>query len=555
MANTLKFGDGKWGAKKDSILAYNDENANFKPLPFTTSRSSTATRINKAGLIEKVENGIPRVDYLGNTKGAMLLEPQSTNLIQYSEAFGTTYWTKSGATIEGDPTTAGSELITNISRNSNFSSGATDWASAGNHTASVVGNELQVVASGSGINSSNATTLLATNFVNSLKNNVTYKYTFSARASSGTPTLTFRMPAEIGPNTTNVVLSTLMQTFTIYGTRLNLDNAFFSLNSAGTFYIDNISMKEVKGFVSPSADTLLGAFKLVENSSNSVHTIRSQETTVSGVAHTFSLLAKADGRDFIKMRLENAGVGSGQANVWFDVKNGVVGTIGSGTAKIELISDGWYRCSITGTTNGTSYLSRVYLADANGSDSYTGNGTSGVYIFGAQLEQKPYSTSYIPNYGESAGVTRLKDTCIQTPISGIIGQTEGVLYCEVNIKSGYDTNNLMVTLSDTSAKQIYINRSNGKLEFFISNSLTYLAPSVLTNGIHKLALAYKQDDFAVAIDGVIAYTDTIGNVPTCNKINVGSHFNENLPFNDRINDLKLYNTRLSNSELQALTTI
>ena len=44
MANTLKFGDGKWGAKKDSILAYNDEKANFKPLPVTTSRSSTATR-------------------------------------------------------------------------------------------------------------------------------------------------------------------------------------------------------------------------------------------------------------------------------------------------------------------------------------------------------------------------------------------------------------------------------------------------------------------------------------------------------------------------------
>ena len=81
MANTLKFGNENWATKKDSILAYNDENANFKPLPFTTSRASTATRVNKAGLLETVASGIPRVDYLGNTKGAYLLEPRSTNLV------------------------------------------------------------------------------------------------------------------------------------------------------------------------------------------------------------------------------------------------------------------------------------------------------------------------------------------------------------------------------------------------------------------------------------------------------------------------------------------
>ena len=81
MANSMKFGNGQWATKEDSILAYNDENANFKPLPFTTSRASTATRVNKAGLLETVASGIPRVDYLGNTKGAYLLEPRSTNLV------------------------------------------------------------------------------------------------------------------------------------------------------------------------------------------------------------------------------------------------------------------------------------------------------------------------------------------------------------------------------------------------------------------------------------------------------------------------------------------
>ena len=94
MANTLKFGNENWATKKDSILAYNDENANFKPLPFVTSRASTATRVNKAGLLETVASGVPRVDYLDNSKGSYLLEPQSTNLLTYSNDFSNISWDK-----------------------------------------------------------------------------------------------------------------------------------------------------------------------------------------------------------------------------------------------------------------------------------------------------------------------------------------------------------------------------------------------------------------------------------------------------------------------------
>ena len=91
MANTLKFGNGEWYGKKDTILAYNDENSNYKPLPFNFSRASKATVINKDGLIEEVGSGQPRIDFKDNTKGALLLEPQRTNLITYSEDFST--WT------------------------------------------------------------------------------------------------------------------------------------------------------------------------------------------------------------------------------------------------------------------------------------------------------------------------------------------------------------------------------------------------------------------------------------------------------------------------------
>ena len=85
MANTLKFGNGQWATKYESTLAYNDENGNYKPLPFTFERRGNATRVNKEGLIEVVGENIPRIDYLNDSNGALLLEPSRTNIVRYSE--------------------------------------------------------------------------------------------------------------------------------------------------------------------------------------------------------------------------------------------------------------------------------------------------------------------------------------------------------------------------------------------------------------------------------------------------------------------------------------
>ena len=99
MANTFKFGNGNWAVKDGYALAYNDENNNFKPLPFDFTRASSATRVNKQGLIETVPSGKPRIDFLGNTSGHLLLEPSRTNLAQRSEEFDNSYWNKTRSTI------------------------------------------------------------------------------------------------------------------------------------------------------------------------------------------------------------------------------------------------------------------------------------------------------------------------------------------------------------------------------------------------------------------------------------------------------------------------
>ena len=99
MANTLKFGNGQWATGNGTALAYNDENANFKPLPFDFTRASSGTVVNQSGLIETVGSGIPRIDFLGNTEGALLLEPSRTNSVTYSQDFSNASWSTTNATV------------------------------------------------------------------------------------------------------------------------------------------------------------------------------------------------------------------------------------------------------------------------------------------------------------------------------------------------------------------------------------------------------------------------------------------------------------------------
>jgi len=99
MANTLKLGNGKWATGKDTVLAFNDQNNNFKPLPFSFSRASSGTIVNKDGLIETVGSGEPRIDFKDNTKGALLLEPERRNLFPYSEDYSQSVFTRRNCTI------------------------------------------------------------------------------------------------------------------------------------------------------------------------------------------------------------------------------------------------------------------------------------------------------------------------------------------------------------------------------------------------------------------------------------------------------------------------
>ena len=118
MAQTLKFGNKTWATKVGSTLAYNDENDNYKPLPFAFTRSTSATRVNKEGLIEVVTNDRPRIDYTDTSDGVLLLEKAATNSFVQSNQFDTTWIISQASLLSGQTGVGGSLDAWKLTENS-----------------------------------------------------------------------------------------------------------------------------------------------------------------------------------------------------------------------------------------------------------------------------------------------------------------------------------------------------------------------------------------------------------------------------------------------------
>jgi len=119
-----------------------------------------------------------------------------------------------------------------------------------------------------------------------------------------------------------------------------------------------------------------------------------QSTTTIAAAHTFSVYMKGAGRTWGLLRIRDSSGNDRYA--WFNLATGVVGTVQANlTASISSAGGGWYRCSITvSAALAGSNPCVVGAANADNSFSYTGDGTSGIYLWGAQLELGSTATAY-----------------------------------------------------------------------------------------------------------------------------------------------------------------
>ena len=301
------------------------------------------------------------------------------------------------------------------------------------------------------------------------------------------------------------------------------------------------------------------AFKLVEDTSTNFHwLLKSGIVTTAGV-YGLSIFAKPAGRNYIVI-----GNASSSEYAYFNLSNGtIVSNHPNAVGKIEAAGNGFYRCSVTLLTSTSSAIG-FFISTDGSTINHTGDGTSGLFLFGAQLETGAYATSYIPT--TTAAVTRLADACSKTGISSLIGQTEGTLFAEGSAIStgsgtGLNDSGYLFAISDnTLDNQISIRlypfdgnyylqvRSGGA---FVVGT-TYTPTSVGQNV--KIAIAYKANDFAFYVNGTQIATASSGAVPALSAVNFGQFGG---PLDTIVNQKQalLFKTRLTNAQLAELTSL
>jgi hypothetical protein len=204
-------------------------------------------------------------------------------------------------------------------------------------------------------------------------------------------------------------------------------------------------------------DGKLTADKVFENTANASHVIQ-QNVTTSAATHSFSCYAKASERAFVQLLCTTIA----NANAFFDLTTGTVGTVGvAATASIQAVENGWYRCSIVFAATAASNIFRLTLSTDGTTISYTGDGTSGIFLWGAQVEAASTPSTYIPT--TSAAVTRTADSAVidgTGVLTGTYTLVEKPAGCAVvsgtniNLQPGFTAERVMVFPAALDAGQI-----------------------------------------------------------------------------------------------------
>jgi hypothetical protein len=314
------------------------------------------------------------------------------------------------------------------------------------------------------------------------------------------------------------------------------DNASWTQNNI-TVSANNI--------VAPNGTTT--AEKITETVANNEHNALQAVTVASSTAYTLTCYAKKGERNFLALSPTAPGVAN--YYTWFNLDIGTIGTNASGnTATITNVGNGWYRCSVSRATGASQTTINVKLGISNTdpTSSYTGDGTSGIYIWGAQLEASSAVTPYIPTTTAAVSVFE----------SSWYNQAEGTVFAEGAI-SNTGNNRFVVGINNgTVNEEIGLYWTSGFATLVTDNGVTQgnsFGGSVTANARTLHAFGYKLNDMRGYGNGTALIAISTGTVPTTDRMNIGRRDDSSFWLNGTIKRLTFWPTRLSNTVLQQIT--
>ena len=304
----------------------------------------------------------------------------------------------------------------------------------------------------------------------------------------------------------------------------------------------------------------LTADTIVENTASGVHGVYQPFTTTNGVPTTLSFYAKAKERTQVASVGGGGGYGTAVTVIYDLVALTATVTTGVATATITDVGNGWRRCTWTATPTATNPTNHFLELASGGANVYAGNGTSGAYFWGAQVEAGAFATSYIPT--TTTSLTRNADVVTMTGanFSSWYNASEGAFYVKADT---YATNQsptratLFLNKVGTGAIIFKITRPSTRTGLTVIDdtgaTAADLSGNLLANNVFVSVVgSYKQNNFAFADGGSAASTDLSGNVPSAlSAMTIGS--DGSAYQNGHIAKILYWPQRLTSAEAQAFS--